>query len=149
MIPKMVKTDEELQQCLRIRQKVFVEEQGVDPAIEIDELDASPAACRHLLLADETGPIATGRMRPYDASAMKLQRIAVLPEHRGTGAGRAIVLAMEEQARKLGFSHTVLDAQVQAEPFYRKLGYETVSSETFLDAGIPHVRMKKQILFSF
>ncbi|HEX6923056.1 MAG TPA: GNAT family N-acetyltransferase, partial [Bacillales bacterium] len=31
-----------------------------------------------------------------------------------------------------------------AEQFYKRLGYETYSDQ-FLDAGIPHVAMKKEI----
>ena len=53
------------------------------------------------------------------------------------------MMALEAQARELKSQYSVLDAQVQAEAFYRKLGYETISDEPFDDAGIPHVRMKR------
>jgi len=140
-----VTTQQQLNECLDIRRKVFVEEQQVDESLEIDEFDESPQACSHVLLHIDGNPAATGRMRPYTDDTMKLQRIAVLKEHRGTGAGKAIVLALEEEASRIGYTCTLLDAQCQAEPFYSKLGYITVSPETFLDAGIPHVRMKKRL----
>jgi predicted GNAT family N-acyltransferase len=38
-----------------------------------------------------------------------------------------------------------MDGQCQAEGFYNKLGYVTVSTEPFLDAGILHVRMQKEL----
>jgi len=143
----LVTNKEQLQQCLDIRMEVFVREQQVDASLEVDEFDQSPEACTHMLLLVDGQPAATGRMRPYENanSTMKLQRIAVLKPMRGTGAGKAIVLGLEEQAKKLGFAYTLLDAQCQAEVFYQKLGYVTISPETFLDAGIPHVRMKKQL----
>ncbi|WP_240762408.1 GNAT family N-acetyltransferase [Paenibacillus thalictri] len=140
-----VSTEQQLEQCLNIRKKVFVQEQQVDIAIEVDEFDRSPDACHHVLLTVNGEAAATGRMRPYDGETMKLQRIAVLKDQRGTGAGREIVLALEAKARELGYHHTILDAQVQAAAFYDKLGYTVTSAETFLDAGIPHVRMKKNI----
>ncbi|OXM82372.1 GNAT family N-acetyltransferase [Paenibacillus rigui] len=143
----IVTTPEQLQQCLDIRMEVFVQEQQVDPSLEIDAFDESPDACVHMLLLEDGQPVATGRMRPYEnaSSTMKLQRIAVRQAQRGTGAGKAIVLGLEEEAKRLGFASSLLDAQCQAEPFYEKLGYKKVSPETFLDAGIPHVRMKKQL----
>ncbi|MBE1446915.1 GNAT family N-acetyltransferase [Paenibacillus sp. OAS669] len=140
-----VTTQEQLNQCLDIRKEVFVREQKVDISLEIDEFDESPQACYHILLLEDGKPTATGRMRPYTDDTMKLQRIAVRQSSRGTGAGRAIVLGLEEEAKRIGYAYTLLDAQCQAEPFYAKLGYVTISEETFLDAGIPHVRMKKTL----
>lgn len=140
-----VTTQQQLNQCLNIRKEVFVKEQQVDESLEIDEFDESPESCYHVLFQVDGKPLATGRMRPYTDDTMKLQRIAVLLAARGTGAGKAIVLGLEEAARQAGYAYTLLDAQCQAEGFYSKLGYITISAETFLDAGIPHVRMKKTL----
>ncbi|WP_036746599.1 GNAT family N-acetyltransferase [Paenibacillus sp. UNC451MF] len=140
-----VTTREQLNQCLDIRKEVFVQEQEVDESLEIDEFDESPDSCYHVLVQQDDQPLATGRMRPYTDDTMKLQRIAVLKASRGTGAGKTVVLALEDEARRAGYAYTLLDAQCQAEVFYRKLGYVTISTETFLDAGIPHVRMKKTL----
>lgn len=74
-----------------------------------------------------------------------MQRIAVRKPFRSKGIGRVLMMALEAQARELKLQYSVLDAQVQAEAFYRKLGYETISDEPFDDAGIPHVRMKKEL----
>lgn len=51
---------------------------------------------------------------------------------------------MEDIAREQGISKLKLNAQTHAENFYKKLGYETVSG-LFMDAGIPHVTMVKEI----
>ncbi|MGF7033121.1 putative GNAT family N-acyltransferase [Paenibacillus mucilaginosus] len=140
-----VETTEQLEECFGIRRRVFVEEQQVPEEEEIDEFDASPAACRHWLLRDGEEPVGTGRWRMYDGETAKLQRIAVLDSRRGQGLGRTIIEAMEQDVREAGVPAVILDGQVQAEAFYRKLGYETISKEPFLDAGIWHVRMRKEL----
>ncbi|QGG56542.1 GNAT family N-acetyltransferase [Paenibacillus sp. B01] len=141
----VVNTPDQLAQCLVIRKEVFVVEQGVSPEEEWDLYDASPDSCLHLLLLDEEGAaVGTGRVKPFDDGMAKLQRIAVLAGRRGRGTGAALVRAMEDAARERGYAGAVLDAQCQAEGFYAKLGYEPVSPDIFLDAGIPHVRMSRR-----
>lgn len=140
----VVKTPDQLAQCLAIRKEVFVLEQGVSPEEEWDSYDAAPDRCLHLLLLDEDGAtVGTGRVKPFEDGMAKLQRIAVRAERRGRGTGAALVRAMEQAAREQGYGGAVLDAQVQAEGFYAKLGYAPVSPDIFLDAGIPHVRMSR------
>lgn len=135
----------ELDDCLAIRMEVFVNEQKVLADLELDEYDVSPEACHHILLAAGEKPIGTGRWKVYEEGTAKLQRIAVLKEHRGGGTGRLLVEALEDNARQAGMKRTVLDGQCYAEGFYHKLGYRTVSTEPFLDAGILHVRMIKDL----
>lgn len=139
-----VTTDAELQECLAVRREVFIEEQSVPESLEIDEYDVLEGA-QHLLVRRGGRAVACGRLRRYDERTAKLQRIAVLQEGRGQGFGRHVVLGLEACAKEAGYEAAVLDAQTQAEGFYKRLGYQTVSTETFLDAGIPHVRMKKEL----
>jgi predicted GNAT family N-acyltransferase len=142
-----VETEEQLKMCFDVRLDVFVREQQVPIDLEMDEYDTHPKACHHLLILDEGRPIATGRWKAYEpgTSKAKLQRIAVLQAYRGTGVGRLLISELEKWAQEEGFTDSVLDAQVQAEPFYAKQGYVTISTEPFDDAGIPHVRMVKKL----
>lgn len=55
-----------------------------------------------------------------------------------------IMSAIEEFAEQNKIPQLKLDAQLHAIPFYSKLGYQIVSDE-FMDAGIPHKTMKKNI----
>lgn len=139
-----VTNEQELQECLDLRIQVFVVEQGVPEEEELDEWD-TPTACRHLLIREGGRAAATGRLRPYEESTAKLQRIAVRQNLRGKGFGKLVIEQLEVMAREDGFKRALLDAQCQAEEFYAKLGYRTISPETFLDAGIPHVRMVKEL----
>lgn len=136
----IVTTKEQRKDAYDVRKKVFVEEQNVPIEIEIDEYEDEAT---HFVLYDHKTPVAAGRIRflpPY----CKVERICVLKPYRKTGVGQKLMTAIEQFAIKQGFTKFKLNAQVQAENFYKKLGYETISDE-FLDAGIPHVTMVKDV----
>lgn len=130
----------QLNDAFYVRKKVFVEEQKVPEELEMDEHDDK---ADHIVLYDETKPIGTGRLRIVD-NAGKLERICILPEYRGRGAGKIILDALENLARTKNVKKVKLNAQTHAENFYKKAGYKTVS-DIFMDAGIPHVSMVKTI----
>lgn len=140
-----ITTQEQLKEALQIRKEVFVEEQHVPLEEEIDGYDQLGDQVHHLLVFEGDRAVATARLIYYDDATAKLQRIAVLKEDRSKGYGRVILLALEQRARELGLRFALLDAQCQALGFYEKLGYITISDEPFDDAGIPHVRMQKEL----
>ncbi len=117
-----------------IRQAVFCEEQGVSPA---DEWDGKDAVCEHFLLLDGDIPIGCARLRSLGPGVFKIERVAVLKEKRGTGAGKAI---MREIMAKLTSATVVLNAQLAVEEFYSRLGF-VGEGELFEEAGIRHVHM--------
>ncbi|MOA44521.1 putative N-acetyltransferase YjcF [compost metagenome] len=47
------------------------------------------------------------------------------------------------EAQNRDLKQQMLSAQVQATPFYERLGFKVVSEE-FLEAGIPHVDMVRE-----
>jgi len=138
MHTKIVSNEQELQDAYYVRKTVFVEEQNVPVEEELDEHEGSAT---HFVLYEGANPIGAGRFRVLDGIG-KVERICVLMDYRGTGAGNVVMNAIEQHAKGLGLSSLKLNAQTQAIPFYSKLGYEVVSEE-FLDAGIPHKTMKK------
>ena len=126
----------------RIRHAVFVEEQACPPELEWDEHDADDArgqSCFHLLGYADGAPVAVSRWRPVGEAA-KLERFAVLHEHRGRGAGRQMVAGALEAARAAGHDRFVLHAQAHLEGFYRSFGFQR-TGEPFDEAGIEHVKM--------
>jgi len=142
---KRADDETKLKQAFAIRMEVFVEEQGVPPELEMDEYDESPEACHHYVVYEEGKPIGAGRFKTFEPGVAKMQRIAVLKSHRGTGVGRFLLNAMEDEAKRAGYRESLLDAQCSAESFYAKSGYRNESEEPFLDAGILHVRMRKRL----
>ncbi|WP_442599228.1 GNAT family N-acetyltransferase [Neobacillus sp. D3-1R] len=139
---KVVNSDEELQDAFNIRKTVFVEEQKVPLEEEIDQFE--DASTHFVLYNDQEKPIGAGRFRILDELG-KVERICVLKEARGTGAGKVIMLGIEEYAKNLHIPTLKLNAQTYAIPFYEKLGYLVISEE-FMDAGIPHKTMKKTLV---
>ena len=137
---KIVQTPEEFDRCFGIRTTVFVEEQEVPLELEMDEYDA---IATHFLLRDGETPLATARLLDKHGLA-KIGRVAVLKEARGRGLGLLLMQAVIEEAKRRGFTESVLDAQTYAVPFYARLGYIAEGDE-FDDAGIPHFLMRRKL----
>jgi len=140
-------TAEELAACLALRRLVFIEEQGVP---EADEMDGRDRECRHFLaLPDKGSPpqaaLGTARILFVDAETAKAQRVAVLRAARKQGVGRALMFAVEGEAARAGRALVVLSSQVSAVPFYERVGY-LAYGDVFLDAGIEHRMMRKNVL---
>lgn len=71
----------------------------------------------------------------------KLMQMAVHPQRQGEGIGRRLVIEIEKRAfAELGLAGLYCHAQLDAIPFYERLGWST-EGETFSEAGIPHKRM--------
>ena len=140
MTVKIVETQKELEDAYSVRKTVFVDEQDV-PLDE--EIDAYEDEAEHFVMYHEGSPIAAGRFRFVDGYG-KVERVCVLQEARKTGAGKAIMNAIEKYAREKDIHKLKLNAQTHAIPFYAGLGYEIVS-EDFMDAGIPHKTMVKEL----
>ena len=121
-----------------VRDPVFVDEQNVP--IE-DEIDALDPLSRHVVARDaEDRPIGTGRLSPERL----IGRMAVLKEWRGRGVGEALLAALLDQARALGYPAVELHAQSHAIPFYEKFGF-TAYGEEFDECGIVHRMMRIEL----
>lgn len=119
----------------RVRETVFVHEQAVPLALEWDELDPR---CHHVLARDDAGrPVGTGRLTPEH----KIGRMAVLADWRGRGVGDALLRALLDQARALGWRKVSLNAQASAIGFYVRHGFLPFG-EPFMEAGIDHQAMQ-------
>ena len=122
----------------RVRELVFVHEQGVPPALEMDDQDVH---CDHALAYAADGEmVGTGRLLPDG----HIGRMAVLKAWRGRGVGALMLQALIEQARQRRHARVCLNAQAYVIGFYRRFGFE-VSGEEFKEAGIPHVAMQRDL----
>src|SRR5512145_490514 len=100
-----------------VREAVFIREQGVPEGLEWDGLDEG---CRHALALSLQGEaIGCGRMLANG----HIGRIAVLPQWREQRIGTAIMETLLDEARAQGLHRVDVDAQTQAVPFYRTLGF--------------------------
>ena len=127
--------------AVNIRHQVFVDEQKVPVDMEIDALEDQ---AQHVVLYDKEQPLGAARIYHQGDGVYKVQRVAVLKSHRGQELGVKLMKECERQINKLQGTKITLGAQLQALPFYEKLGYQAEGPE-FMDAGIPHREMTKSL----
>ena len=141
--------DDNKKQLKKIREQVFIQEQNVPAELEWDGLDEE---AYHVLaevnsideaLASKRYPIGTARIIINNKQA-HIGRMAVLPEWRGKGVGSKILQCCIDECKKpfskKNIETIVLNAQLYVTEFYQKAGFK-ITSEEFLDAGIPHKQM--------
>jgi predicted GNAT family N-acyltransferase len=141
MLTKLVSTKQEYEDALNVRKIVFVDEQNVPIEEEIDQYEDD---CYHFITYNNDEPIAAGRLRKIQDGG-KVERICVLKPYRKQGVGKLIMDAIEKKAEQLNISPLYLNAQTHAKHFYTNLNYKVIS-DIFMDAGIPHITMKKDTL---
>ena len=125
-------------EAMRVRDAVFVVEQGVPPEVERDEWDQRSD---HALALDRDGRVVgTGRLLPDG----HIGRMAVFPAWRGQGIGGQILASLIARARERGMKRVVLNAQTHAVSFYARHGFAAFGDE-FMEAGIPHIGMGREL----
>ena len=70
--------------------------------------------------------------------------LGVLPEYRNTGIGAKILRFLIDRARARGVHKAILHAQLTAEGFYLKEGFNPIG-EVFEEAGIAHRLMERNL----
>jgi predicted GNAT family N-acyltransferase len=121
-----------------VRDPVFIDEQKVP--IE-EEIDAQDTLSKHVIARDmNDAPIGTGRLSPERL----IGRMAVLREWRGRGVGEALLKALLDRARALGYPSVELHAQSHAIAFYEKFGFVAYGDE-FDECGILHRMMRIEL----
>lgn len=131
-------TSQIYQDSLAIRHEVFVKEQGVSLALEIEGEEGKNYYVGYI---DEK-PVVTARSYLEDSTTWHLQRVATLKDFRNQGLAAKLLLEIEKQAKNVQIIRLTLGAQDSAQGFYQKLGYHVVG-DGFLDAGIAHHQMDK------
>jgi len=128
---------EDIATCRSLRRIVFIEEQGVSEADEVDDLDGEAI---HLLATSNEQPVGTARLL-VRGNTGKIGRVCVLREARGSGLGAALIRKAVAELRAIpGLACAKLSAQIHATGFYERLGFVT-HGPVYDDAGIPHQNM--------
>lgn len=117
MYAKKVETEKEYEDAVRIRRKVFVEEQDVPLHLELDEYDANAV---HFVAYDGDIPFGAGRIREIEPGIGKVERVCILPDYRGRKLGNLMMQCMEDYSISAEITKLKLNAQSQAILFYEK-----------------------------
>ena len=130
----------DLDAAFSIREKVFVEEQGVPVDAEYDQHDRQ-GSTRHYLARYQGHPAGAARWRRTDGG-VKLERFAVLPEFRNLGVGEAMVrqVLLDVAAEAPDAAQVYMHAQLRAVPLYERTGFAK-QGEMFEECDIQHYKM--------
>jgi predicted GNAT family N-acyltransferase len=131
----------QLAEAFAVRFKVFVEEQQVPEYLEIDDQDFAQSTTHAIVRDLESGDVVGTARLLFHADTpgeAKIGRVAVLPQARSLGLGAALMAGLERRALLSQDPITIfLGAQLQAAPFYERLGYQLIG-KIYDDADIPH-----------
>ncbi|MFD1935000.1 GNAT family N-acetyltransferase [Nonomuraea mangrovi] len=92
---------------------------GVDPA------------ARFLVAVADGAAVACGALQPVDAATGEVKRMYVRPSHRGRGAARALLKALEALAAATGYERVRLTTgirQPEAIALYESSGYTPIAA---------------------
>ncbi|WP_318765661.1 GNAT family N-acetyltransferase [Lactiplantibacillus carotarum] len=128
--------------AISVRRAVFIDEQGIAPELELDEV--TTATWHYVLYDDQQHAVATARMTPESDATLHVQRVATRQAARGHGYAGALIKRMMADARQRGYQQLTLGAQVTAVSFYQQLGFITQGAP-FMEAGIQHRTMTYQL----
>ena len=131
-------TVNELYDILKARETIFLLEQN----IICQDIDDKDKESLHCFLTDNDKLVAY--LRAYECEeGIAIGRVLSL-EHK-KGLGRELLLkSMDVIKEHFNCQSIYAHAQKQAEGFYKKLGFETISGE-YLEEGVVHVTMTKKI----
>lgn len=136
-----IETTTDLAACHALRRTVFIEEQGVS---EAEEMDGKDDEAIHLLAWQDGRPVGSARIL-LQGDTGKIGRVCVLAQARGTGLGAALIRAALDVLRvQPGILRAKLGSQAHAIGFYEKLGF-TAYGPVYDDAGIPHRDMTRDL----
>lgn len=110
---------------------------------EFDEHDGE--GTNYILAEDDGFPAATCRFYALDGGAAMIGRVVVLPEYRGRGLGRTVVLEAEKWLSDLGFEKAVVESRDVAVEFYKKLGYKVTDGTLLHGPTFDCIRMEKDL----
>ena len=135
-------TNRELYEILRAREAVFVVEQNC-PYYDIDGLDYPSL---HMFYKDEDGSV-QACLRIFEKvdepGTMQIGRLVTVARGVGLG-GKILHQAVEWIRENCDATGIYLEAQQYAIGFYAKEGFQ-VTSDPFLEDGIPHVQMRLRL----
>lgn len=95
-------------------------------------IELGPPSGLFLVGFDDSGrALCSGGVKRLSGQACEIKRMYVVPEARRLGLGSALLEALEDAARELGYTVARLDTgsrQPHAERMYRRAGYEPIGN---------------------
>ena len=99
---------------------------------------------RHFILRDEKEILAGLITLPPQETTIKIRQMWVQKNRQGSGLGKHLLDGVAQVLSHEGITTLTLHARETARAFYEKCGYHT-HGEPFLEIGIPHIAMIRQL----
>jgi GNAT superfamily N-acetyltransferase len=112
------------------------------------ERGIEPRGHRHLtvLLRDDRGRVAGGLVATTVWGWLQVTQLWIRDDLRGRGHGAAVLAIAEDEARRRGCHHALLDTfDFQAREFYERLGYEVFGELPEFPRGHTRLFMRKAL----
>jgi GNAT superfamily N-acetyltransferase len=115
---------------------------------DLDDIAGTYLSQRGVMLVGEVegAVVAMGGLWQVDAASCEIRRMRVRPNHQGRGYARALLGALEDRARQLGYETALLVTGPEQHPaidLYRSAGYEQGEVERF--GELDGVRLLKRL----
>ena len=136
-------TIDELYEILKLRSIVFVVEQNCIYQ-DLDDIDKTSY---HIFMKEKDKPEIKVYLRVFekDKDTAQIGRVVTAQDKRRKGyASELIKKGIDIAKNELKKNKVYLEGQVYASKLYEKLGFKIISDE-FLEDGIPHYKMLKNL----
>ena len=134
-------TGSQVYEILKSRSEIFMLEQGIR-CLDMDDVDYKS---RHCFFTE--GDRVVAYLRAFylseDRNTVKIGRVLTLNHGRGVGT-ELMKKSIDDISANMKCKKLHVDAQKQAVGFYKKMGF-SITSEEFLEEGIPHVSMEMEL----
>jgi predicted GNAT family N-acyltransferase len=128
--------DADFDQIFTIREAVFEKELGIAEEAQIDGFDH---VAHHYIMMVDGKAIGVSRWRVTLGGNIRLERLAILPEYRKLGLGKALMEKMLADIPKT--RRTFIECISNQAGYFGKMGF-VAEGEEFDFQGIPHLRME-------
>jgi len=142
LIISVAKNKEEIDACLRLRHRIFVEEQKLFYPSDIDKLDKKSI---YLYAKSDGAIVGTVRLTKINEHLWFGSRLAVDRNYRN-GAGIALVKSAKQYVSMNGGGKLKAFVQKRAERLFHYLGWKSLRELKY--QGYPHVIMEVQCVQS-
>ena len=142
-IVKIAETEDELKEYFRIRNEVFVKEQGIFAETDVDENDRNAT---HIIAVEAPTSKVVGVVRCYrkDGNTWFGGRLGALPDYRNGRVGSRLVRFAVSTAKSQGCKKFLAYIQPNNVRFFERLDWENIG-EPIIYQGIPHQLMEANL----
>jgi putative N-acetyltransferase (TIGR04045 family) len=142
-IIKIAETEDELKEYFRIRNEVFVKEQGIFAETDVDVHDPNAT---HIIAVEASSSKVVGVVRCYrkDGNTWFGGRLGALPDYRNGRVGSRLVKFAVSSAKSKGCKKFLAYIQPNNVRFFQRLDWKTIG-DPIIYQGVAHQLMEANL----